>query len=138
MYKWGKDSFPNLITIFSAPNYCDSYNNKGAVIKLTNDALNITQITFSEHPYYLPNFMNIFTWSIPFVSEKTVEIFVSILNKQEILSKKKNKEKEKENIDAKSLIDKGKWIAKMKCKKSVTQGKLRFIVKMLQMQKLLR
>jgi serine/threonine-protein phosphatase 2B catalytic subunit len=42
MFKWGKDSFPNLITIFSAPNYCDSYNNKGAVIKLTNDALNIT------------------------------------------------------------------------------------------------
>lgn len=85
MFKWGKDSFPNLITIFSAPNYCDSYNNKGAVIKLSNDALNITQITFTSHPYYLPNFMNVFRWSIPFVSEKTVEIFISILNKQKIL-----------------------------------------------------
>ena len=48
--------------------------------------------------------MNIFTWSIPFVSEKTVEIFVSILNKQDKL-----KEKEKENINVKKLIDKGKW-----------------------------
>ena len=34
MYKWsGADKFPAVITIFSAPNYCDFYNNKGAVIK---------------------------------------------------------------------------------------------------------
>ena len=34
MYKWkGKNEFPSVITIFSAPNYCDVYNNKGAVIK---------------------------------------------------------------------------------------------------------
>jgi serine/threonine-protein phosphatase 2B catalytic subunit len=25
--------FPTVITIFSAPNYCDCYNNKGAVLK---------------------------------------------------------------------------------------------------------
>lgn len=34
MYKWNKTvDFPSVITIFSAPNYCDVYNNKGAVIK---------------------------------------------------------------------------------------------------------
>jgi len=34
MYKWlGGDKFPAVITIFSAPNYCDFYNNMGAVIK---------------------------------------------------------------------------------------------------------
>lgn len=34
MYNWGGDKeFPTVITIFSAPNYCDFYNNKGAVIK---------------------------------------------------------------------------------------------------------
>jgi serine/threonine-protein phosphatase 2B catalytic subunit len=34
MYHWGgKKQFPTVITIFSAPNYCDFYNNKGAVIK---------------------------------------------------------------------------------------------------------
>jgi serine/threonine-protein phosphatase 2B catalytic subunit len=34
MYKWaGNDKFPSVLTIFSAPNYCDFYNNKGAVIK---------------------------------------------------------------------------------------------------------
>ncbi len=34
MYKWaGNEKFPTVITIFSAPNYCDFYNNKAAVIK---------------------------------------------------------------------------------------------------------
>lgn len=34
MHKWnGSGDFPVVITIFSAPNYCDVYNNKGAVIK---------------------------------------------------------------------------------------------------------
>ena len=34
MYHWGGNKqFPTVITIFSAPNYCDFYNNKGAVIK---------------------------------------------------------------------------------------------------------
>lgn len=35
MYHWaGEKQFPSVITIFSAPNYCDFYNNKAAVIKL--------------------------------------------------------------------------------------------------------
>ena len=34
MYHWGgTKQFPTVITIFSAPNYCDFYNNKAAVIK---------------------------------------------------------------------------------------------------------
>lgn len=34
MHKWaGENELPTIITIFSAPNYCDFYNNKGAVIK---------------------------------------------------------------------------------------------------------
>jgi serine/threonine-protein phosphatase 2B catalytic subunit len=33
MHKWsGIQKFPLVITIFSAPNYCDFYNNKGAYI----------------------------------------------------------------------------------------------------------
>ena len=32
-YKWINTNFPTVITIFSAPNYCDVYNNKAAVIK---------------------------------------------------------------------------------------------------------
>ena len=37
MYNWKNKNFPQIITIFSAPNYCDSYNNKGAVIKFEVD-----------------------------------------------------------------------------------------------------
>ena len=34
MHTWnGNSEFPCVITIFSAPNYCDVYNNKAAVIK---------------------------------------------------------------------------------------------------------
>lgn len=34
MHRWnGGSDFPVVITIFSAPNYCDVYNNKGAIIK---------------------------------------------------------------------------------------------------------
>ena len=34
MHKWnGEEAFPPVITIFSAANYCDTYNNKGAIIK---------------------------------------------------------------------------------------------------------
>lgn len=32
MFQWKGKNFPQIITLFSAPNYCDSYNNKAAVI----------------------------------------------------------------------------------------------------------
>jgi len=71
--------FPSVITIFSAPNYCDVYNNKGAILKFDNSTLNVLQFNCSPHPYHLPNFMDVFTWSMPFVIEKVTEMLYYIL-----------------------------------------------------------
>lgn len=80
MYTWsGAEKFPTVITIFSAPNYCDYYKNKGAVIKFVDNTLNIQQFSESLHPYLLPNFMDLFSWSIPFLAEKISEMLYHVI-----------------------------------------------------------
>lgn len=63
-------SFPTLMTIFSAPNYLDAYNNKAAILKFQDNAMDLKQFTCVFHPFCLPNSMNVFSWSLPFVGQK--------------------------------------------------------------------
>ena len=122
MFNWKSKNFPQVITIFSAPNYCDSYNNKGAIIKFENNSLNIQQFHYTQHPYYLPNFMNIFEWSVPFVTEKISDMFNDIVSQ--------HGEENDEEMDEKTK-EKKKHIASIK-------ARIKFIGKMAIMQRTLR
>ena len=101
MSKWNpKVEFPSVITVFSAPNYCDVYHNKGAFIKFVNNSINIQQYNFAPHPFILPNFLNVFSWSIPFVSEKVSEILLHIIK-----AEPKGKDKENNKIIDETLTN---------------------------------
>ena len=46
----GYEIMGDVITVFSAPNYCDSMGNKGAVIQLKGNKIKIKQFTCAWHP----------------------------------------------------------------------------------------
>ncbi|EPY25809.1 protein phosphatase 3, catalytic subunit [Strigomonas culicis] len=79
LYRKTSKGFPSVICTFSAPNYCDTYDNRAAIIVLNKSIMNIRQFNSAPHPYYLPNFMNAFAWSLPFVAEKLMDVWTSIL-----------------------------------------------------------
>ena len=57
--KSSRTKFPVLISLFSAPNYCDTYNNVAAILKLgDNQQLSVVHIEAHGHPFVLPNFEN--------------------------------------------------------------------------------
>ncbi|OMJ75859.1 hypothetical protein SteCoe_24923 [Stentor coeruleus] len=81
MHKWnGPNKFPTVLTIFSAPDYCGTYNNKGAILRLEDSTLSIHQICKSPEPYCLPHQLDVFAWSVPFVIEKCVSMFNHIFS----------------------------------------------------------
>lgn len=51
MYKATPDGFPSVITVFSCPNYLDTYQNKGAIL-MYDRKITVRQFTHSPHPYW--------------------------------------------------------------------------------------
>ena len=82
MHRWGGSSgFPPVITIFSAPNYCGEYTNKGAVILIEDNKMNIKQYNDVEHPFHLPGSVDLFKWSVPFLIAKVGDMMQELLLK---------------------------------------------------------
>ncbi len=103
MHRWGgQTAFPSVITVFSAPNYCGTYNNKGAVILIENDKMNIKQYKDVEHPFHLPGDIDLFTWSIPFLGEKVSEMLLYVIGRNAAYSPASSKELE--HIDFSKLL----------------------------------
>jgi serine/threonine-protein phosphatase 2B catalytic subunit len=82
MHRWdGPASFPYVITIFSAPNYCGYYENKASVLIIDRGNLSLKQYDESEPPYRLPDNMDVFSWSMPFLAEKITQMLVTVVTK---------------------------------------------------------
>lgn len=113
---------PRAITIFSAPNYCDVYNNKAVVLKLNTNVMNIKQFQEAPHPYYLPNFMDVFQWSMPFVAEKVTEMLHKVLLDDDEDDDEEDDEGHKVSEERKQQL----------------RNKVRSVSKLLRMYKLLR
>ena len=69
-----------VITVFSAPNYCDMYENKAGYLSIgTRGKITPGSITWASHPYWLPDFEDAFTFSLPFVGECMVNLYLRMV-----------------------------------------------------------
>jgi serine/threonine-protein phosphatase 2B catalytic subunit len=136
MHKWNaKSGFPVVITIFSAPNYWDVYNNKGAIIKFKGAEINIQQFNYTPHPYILPNFMDVFSWSMPFVIEKVTEMLYNVLKYDGALEEDEKKDLTVDKVKDK-LNEEAKETQKMRIQS--LKNKIRSIGKMAMIFRTLR
>ena len=65
-YHWGNSIFPVLMTVFSAPNYCGHHQNKGAILKIHQNEIQIMQYSFTEKNELSMDFPDVFsaTWEV--------------------------------------------------------------------------
>eukprot|EP01100_Stratorugosa_tubuloviscum_P000421 TRINITY_DN1094_c0_g1_i1.p1 TRINITY_DN1094_c0_g1~~TRINITY_DN1094_c0_g1_i1.p1 ORF type:complete len:576 (-),score=231.43 TRINITY_DN1094_c0_g1_i1:136-1863(-) len=70
-----------VITIFSAPNYCGTHGNKAAIMRILEATHQFLQFEeTNDTPFCLPDFMNVFTWSLPTLAEAVIQVLVYFLS----------------------------------------------------------
>ena len=128
MHRWdGPQSFPYVITIFSAPNYCGYYENKASVLIIDRGNLSLKQYEETEPPYRLPDNLDVFSWSVPFLAEKVTNMLFNILKQggidaiednaeiDKILKRDDLDEKQKRKLIMKNKVTSIAKMSKMLC-----------------------
>jgi serine/threonine-protein phosphatase 2B catalytic subunit len=69
------------LTLFSAPNYCEVYNNRGALLKI--DPFGSLKLeTFAQSkdsPYFLPDKEDLFEFGIDYLTSQILDVFTHCL-----------------------------------------------------------
>lgn len=106
-FRMDLEGIPPVITVFSAPNYCDLYYNRAAILRFDASKYFFRQIDWSDHPFCFPDFTDAIGYSLPFVLENLTDLFLSAMDVIE---------GEQQNIGSKeepSLKDKIQRVGKM-------------------------
>jgi len=111
---------PYVITLFSAPNYCDKYENKGAYLEITDTEYKIHDVQWEEHPYYLPGWQNAINFTLPFLAECMFKFCTGILN---MVSKEDDEDNSSVRIRNK-VSNLGKLMLMMKRKRQTVEDSL--------------
>ena len=74
-----RSSTPLCITLFSAPNYCDLYYNRAAVMEVTPQTYRYLQFSAQPHPFNLPDFSDAFSFATPYLMESLVTLLSDIV-----------------------------------------------------------
>ena len=116
-----------MITIFSAPNYCGYYENKASVLIIDRGNLSLKQYEETEPPYRLPDNMDVFSWSVPFLAEKVTNMLFNLIKKgageigdEDIDLDKVLKAEDMDEKKKKQLVMKGKVCSVAKMSKMFT------------------
>lgn len=134
MHRWGNEcSFPYVITIFSAPNYCGYYDNKGSILILEDGNLQLKQYQETEPPYRLPDGLNVFSWSLPFLAEKVSSMLYAIVKKCSSADEDEAEEQKAGDIDVGQLLKQEQTGANeteaKRAKKMIIRGKIQSVAK---------
>ncbi|BFU22742.1 Ser/Thr protein phosphatase, putative [Entamoeba histolytica HM-1:IMSS-B] len=117
---------PPCITVFSAPNYCDMYQNKASILKINLENICFEQFEYVDHPFNFPDFFDCFSYSLPTMMEMLVnilsELVVAVKEEDESMLTPEER-KSDEELKKKLELYKQKTTDKMKEKADVLRLK---------------